>query len=67
MLIFLTQRTTLGVSILLLGAIAYCVWTSQWLPAIFALLARKELLNYLDEVCARLERNQRRVHDSRLL
>jgi hypothetical protein len=64
---FLMQRTTLGVSILLLSAIAYCVWTSQWLPAIFALLARKELLNYLDEVCARMERNQRRINDSHLL
>src|SRR6266478_5864047 len=40
----------MAVSLLSLGTIAYCIFTDQWLPAIFVLLARKELLNWLDKI-----------------
>jgi hypothetical protein len=48
--IALTAMAVNGVSLLAMG---YCVFFGQWTPAIFVLLARSELVKWLDGMAER--------------
>lgn len=42
-------------SVGLIVVVAYCAFTQRWIPAIFFLLARKELLSWLDSASGRMK------------
>jgi hypothetical protein len=48
----------LVVSVGLIVVVAYCAFTERWLQAIFFLLARKELLSWLDHASGRIEERE---------
>jgi hypothetical protein len=48
----------LVVTVGLIVVVAYCAFTERWLQAIFFLLARKELLSWLDQASDRIEERE---------
>jgi hypothetical protein len=53
-LAFFYVVASLTISLLSLAGIAYCVLTERWLPAIVILLARKDLVRWMDGEANRL-------------
>jgi hypothetical protein len=46
--------TGIVVSLLSIAAIVYCIATGRWVPAIFILLARNEVVRWMDNESKRL-------------